>query len=71
MPRHVPGSPVPSPCVSVCVMDPESGWCTGCLRTLDEIAVWSLLDDDEKRGVWEQLRVRGGNAARSKADGNR
>jgi uncharacterized protein len=49
---------VASPCVSVCVMDEPSGWCTGCLRTLDEIAVWSLLDDAEKRGVWLQLSQR-------------
>ncbi len=49
---------VASPCVSVCVMHEPSGWCTGCLRTLDEIAVWSLLDDAEKRGVWLQLQQR-------------
>ena len=49
---------VASPCVSVCVMDDASGWCTGCLRTLDEIAVWGLLDDAEKRGVWLQLSQR-------------
>jgi uncharacterized protein len=39
-------------------MHEPSGWCTGCLRTLDEIAVWSLLDDAEKRGVWLQLSQR-------------
>jgi uncharacterized protein len=49
---------VASPCVSVCVMDGPSGWCTGCLRTLDEIGVWSLLDDAEKRAVWLQLSQR-------------
>jgi hypothetical protein len=39
-------------------MDPAQGWCTGCLRTLDEIAWWSQLDDDAKRAVWEQLPQR-------------
>ena len=29
---------VPSPCTRVCVIDPVSGFCRGCLRTLDEIA---------------------------------
>lgn len=48
-------APVPSPCISVCRMDERTGWCAGCLRTLDEIAVWSLLDDEEKREVWVDL----------------
>jgi predicted Fe-S protein YdhL (DUF1289 family) len=32
-------------------MDEATGWCEGCLRTLDEIAVWSLLDDEERQQV--------------------
>jgi predicted Fe-S protein YdhL (DUF1289 family) len=51
-------APVPSPCVDVCRMDDVTGMCTGCLRTLDEIAVWSLLDDAEKRAVWVELERR-------------
>ncbi len=51
-------SAVPSPCVSICVMDEASGLCQGCWRTLDEIAVWSLLDEPEKRDVWAALRQR-------------
>ena len=50
--------PVPSPCINVCRMDAASGWCEGCLRTLDEIAVWSQLDDADKRQVLLQLRER-------------
>jgi len=42
---------VPSPCINVCVMDQTSGVCIGCLRTLDEIAAWSVLDADAKRAV--------------------
>lgn len=49
---------VPSPCISVCRMDAASGWCEGCLRTLDEIAAWSVLDDDQKRAVWSLLPQR-------------
>ena len=51
-------APVASPCVNVCKMDEASGWCTGCLRTLDEIAWWSQLDDEDKRAVWQQLPQR-------------
>ena len=52
------GSPVPSPCISICVLDPATGWCTGCQRTLEEIAAWSVLDDEEKRQVWNELPAR-------------
>ena len=65
------GSPVPSPCISICVMDPVRGLCTGCQRTLDEIAVWSILDDEEKRAVWVQLAARRGMIARTGTDGDR
>ncbi len=44
-----------SPCVNICRMDPVSGWCEGCQRTLDEIAAWSLLDDDEREAVLRSL----------------
>ena len=42
---------VASPCISICRMDEASGLCEGCHRTIDEIAVWSLLDDAEKLAV--------------------
>lgn len=50
--------PVPSPCTSICRMSPVTGLCEGCLRTIDEIAAWSRMDDDEKRAVWLQLDAR-------------
>ena len=49
---------VTSPCISVCRIDDATGWCTGCLRTLDEIAMWGALDDDDRRAVWSQIAVR-------------
>ena len=51
-------SPVPSPCVSLCKMNRDSGLCEGCLRTLDEIIAWGKADDDFKRTVWAQLPQR-------------
>jgi len=56
----VAGAPVPSPCVSVCRIDPATGWCEGCLRTIDEIARWGLFSDAEKLAVWVELRRRRG-----------
>jgi predicted Fe-S protein YdhL (DUF1289 family) len=58
---RVPGvaaDEIPSPCISVCVMDAASGVCIGCLRTLDEIAAWSVLDADAKRGVLAAIAQR-------------
>ena len=49
---------VASPCTSVCRMDAGTGWCEGCLRTLDEIAAWSGFDDADKRRLWLLLDQR-------------
>lgn len=49
---------VPSPCINVCKMDGTTGWCTGCLRTIAEIASWSQLVDADKQAVWQQLPER-------------
>jgi len=51
-------APVRSPCTSVCRLDPRTGLCEGCLRTIDEIAAWSSMSDEAKRAVWVQLRLR-------------
>ena len=51
-------NPIPSPCTSVCRMDDRTGWCEGCARTLDEIAAWSLMSDEEKAVVWDELAAR-------------
>ena len=58
-----PGQPVPSPCNNVCRIGQASGLCEGCLRTIDEIAAWSGLDDAGKRAVWERLAARAGITA--------
>jgi len=52
------GAEVPSPCISVCRVDPASGCCEGCLRTLEEIAAWSALAEGEKREVWRRIAQR-------------
>lgn len=52
------GPHVPSPCQSVCIMHPGTGWCEGCMRTIDEIAAWSRMDNGAKRLVWAQLPER-------------
>ena len=55
-----PDEPVPSPCISVCTMNADTELCNGCYRTLDEIAAWSRMGDDEKRALWRVLVERVG-----------
>jgi len=54
------GEPVPSPCNNVCRIDPATGYCEGCLRTIDEVAAWGSLDDRAKREIWQRLGARAG-----------
>ncbi|MCZ0960337.1 DUF1289 domain-containing protein [Paracoccus benzoatiresistens] len=49
---------IESPCIKVCVIDPASGLCTGCLRSLDEIAAWSRLSPDARRLIMAELPAR-------------
>jgi predicted Fe-S protein YdhL (DUF1289 family) len=49
---------VPSPCIDVCQMNAPTGWCEGCGRTIDEITLWSRLDDSAKLQVWKLLPER-------------
>ena len=39
-------------------MDPVTGWCEGCLRTIDEIAAWGALDERARRAIWKRLPSR-------------
>jgi hypothetical protein len=65
-----PTSPgVASPCIDVCRMDPTSGWCEGCLRSIDEITAWSRLPDDGKRAVWRLIDARRAALAQAAAPG--
>jgi predicted Fe-S protein YdhL (DUF1289 family) len=47
-----------SPCIKICMMDPDSGFCSGCFRTLMEIGRWSSFTEEEKKQVREELEVR-------------
>ena len=62
-PQTIPagGAGVASPCISVCRIDPVTGLCVGCARTLEEIAAWSTLDDAARRNVWSAIATRRAN----------
>lgn len=44
-----------SPCIKVCSIDEETGFCLGCARTLQEVARWSRMDDAMRQVVWDAL----------------
>jgi len=52
--------PIPSPCTDQCARDPHFGWCSGCLRTVEEIKAWRHLDDRFRQAVlarcWARAR---------------
>lgn len=48
-------TPVQSPCTLVCTIDAASGLCLGCARSLNEIALWSSMSNDERRAVIKAL----------------
>ena len=68
---------VESPCIKVCVVHPETRLCTGCARSIDEIAAWSRLSPEARRAIMADLpnreaapkTRRGGRAARLRRDG--
>ncbi len=47
-----------SPCVGICRLDEDTGFCLGCGRTGDEIADWSGAAEADRRAVWEALPAR-------------
>jgi predicted Fe-S protein YdhL (DUF1289 family) len=48
----------PSPCVSICRLDDATGYCVGCLRTIDEIRDWIIMMPGEREAVLKQLDQR-------------
>ncbi len=68
---------IESPCVKICVVHPEARICTGCYRSIDEIAAWGRMSREDRRAVIDDLPARrarltvrrGGRAARLKRQG--
>ncbi|HBG97457.1 MAG TPA: DUF1289 domain-containing protein [Rhodobacteraceae bacterium] len=61
-----------SPCIKICVIERESRLCTGCLRSIDEIAAWGAMSPEARRAIMAELpgrapqlqKRRGGRAGR-------
>lgn len=49
---------VESPCVRICVVDPQSRFCIGCHRSIEEIAGWTRMTPETRRAVIDDLPAR-------------
>ena len=44
-----------SPCISICKIDPSTGYCYGCARTNEEKKIWKL---EETNNEWKQNNLK-------------
>ena len=51
-------TPVVSPCVAICQIDRATSVCSGCKRTLQEIANWLQYSPTERALIMELLPLR-------------
>ena len=50
--------PIISPCISICLLDPVSGLCRGCKRSIEEVAGWTSMSEAQRTQVMAQLPAR-------------
>ncbi|MGH6798120.1 MAG: DUF1289 domain-containing protein [Roseiarcus sp.] len=48
-------SPLSTPCIDVCAIDPLSALCVGCGRTTAEIAAWITMSETERVAIMAGL----------------
>lgn len=49
---------VSSPCVDICKLSDDQTICLGCGRTLDEIARWGMMREEERLAIMAGLADR-------------
>lgn len=49
---------VESPCTRICALDPSTGYCTGCFRTLHEISYWVSYTPQERLRIMAFVETR-------------
>jgi predicted Fe-S protein YdhL (DUF1289 family) len=56
--RFVAECPPASPCIGICLLDPSSGFCRGCLRNVAEIATWHEANAAQKHAILARIAGR-------------
>ena len=51
-------SEISTPCVKLCIIDPPSGLCQGCGRTVTEIQQWPVIGEAARLAVMATLPQR-------------
>lgn len=51
-------TPIKTPCVKVCFVDPKAGVCLGCFRTMEELARWTRYSNEERDAIMQALPER-------------
>jgi predicted Fe-S protein YdhL (DUF1289 family) len=51
----IESTPIETPCLKICVLEPGSKLCRGCGRTIDEIAGWGAMSGSERRRIMALL----------------
>jgi len=46
---------IETPCEKICLLDPPTGLCRGCGRSLAEIERWTTYSDDERTRIMAEL----------------
>jgi len=46
-----------SPCIDECVIN-KNGYCTGCFRSIKEIAAWAEMTNEERQMIMAELAKR-------------
>ncbi len=59
-----------SPCIQVCQVNEQTGFCAGCLRSREEIARWLRYSDDEREAILGKLGKRRADASNDDGDFN-
>jgi predicted Fe-S protein YdhL (DUF1289 family) len=50
-------TPISSPCIGKCLLGPDK-ICIGCFRTINEITVWSQVDDETRNVFLNNIECR-------------
>ena len=49
---------VNSPCIGICQIDEKTSYCTGCLRTIEEISEWPRFTKEKKKETMKLISLR-------------
>lgn len=60
---------IDSPCIGVCEIAGDTGFCRGCYRTVDEIAAWRDASPDVKLGILDRISARRNDRVAKEGDG--